>query len=162
MAPHPEVQKIEIQSSGFQPNARIPASFTGDGADRSPALSWSGVSSQAKELALICDDPDAPSPVPWVHWVAYRIPAATSSLPEGLPHDSELQEPRLTQGRNSWGTPGYRGPAPPRGKPHRYFFKLYALDAELSLPAGQTKEALERAMKGHVIGYGEVVGTYQR
>ncbi len=159
--------EIKLTSSAFAEGQRIPRKYTGDGQDVSPPLSWSGVPEGAKELALICDDPDAPTAEPWVHWVLYKIPPTVTSLPEGLPKVAKLSEPAgALQGKNSWPsgqTIGYRGPAPPPGHgTHHYHFKIYALDTELDLPAGVDKKTLEKAMEGHVIGQGELVGTYSR
>lgn len=159
--------KIEIRTEAFAAGAKIPKKYTGEGADVSPPLTWTGVPENAKELALICDDPDAPSPEPWVHWVIYKIPAASTSLPEGLAKTPTLKEPAgAVQGKNSWTSGqmiGYRGPMPPpRHGPHRYFFKLYALDAPLNLAPGATKPAVVKAMDGHVLAEGQLIGTYER
>jgi Raf kinase inhibitor-like YbhB/YbcL family protein len=163
---------IELTSPVFTDGEPIPAKHTEDGADVSPPLAWPDVPEGTKELALICDDPDAPRPSrpgkdPWVHWVVYKIPADVRVLPEGVPRTAQLDEPSgALQGQNSWGegeNVGYRGPAPPKGSgKHRYFFKLYALDTELSLGPEQDKQSLVEAMSGHVIGKGQLVGTYQR
>jgi hypothetical protein len=121
----------------------------------------------ARELALICDDPDAPTPQPWVHWVIYGIAADVRALPEGIPKDPQLTKPiGARQGKNSWdsgATIGYRGPMPPPGHgTHHYHFKLYALDKRLELASSATKEQLLAAMKGHVLGEAELIGTYER
>lgn len=156
--------KMILKSSAFAPNEAIPRKYTGDGEDKSPPLSWSGAPDGTKELALIVDDPDAPTPTPWVHWVLYAIPPDTTGLPEGIAPSQRVSEPPgLMQGKNSWGKVGYGGPAPPRGHGrHRYFFKLYALNAPLGVEPGLSKEALLKAMSGHVLAEGELVGTYQR
>lgn len=156
--------KLTIQSPAFEPDQSIATKHTGDGADLSPPLRWTGVPADARELALICDDPDAPQAEPWVHWVIYKLPAGVESLPEGVATQAALSEPAgALQGRNSWGAIGYRGPAPPRGHGvHHYHFKLYALDAALDAQSGLSKEQLLKAMKGHVLAEGELVGTYQR
>jgi Raf kinase inhibitor-like YbhB/YbcL family protein len=156
--------QLEVRSTAFSAGATIPTQFTGDGEDVSPELSWTGVPPAAKELALIMDDPDAPSPQPWVHWVMYKIPAATAELPQAEPKADKVDSPAgAVQGKNSWGGVGYRGPAPPKGHgTHHYHFKLYALDAPLDVPPGADKAALEKAMSGHVLAQGEVVGTYRR
>ena len=155
---------LTIRSSAFADQARIPKRFTGDGEDVSPELSWSGVPAGARELALICDDPDAPTPEPWVHWVIYKIPATATGLRENIPKTGSLSEPAgALQGVNSWGTIGYRGPAPPRGHGvHHYHFKLYVLDTALNVAAGVDKKKLLSAMQGHIVAQGELVGTYQR
>ena len=156
--------KITVQSQAFEPGQPIPRRHTGDGKDVSPSLTWSDVPPAAKELALICDDPDAPTPEPWVHWVIFKIPATTGKLPENVPPIERVSTPSgALQGGNSWGSIGYRGPAPPKGHGvHHYHFKLYALDALLSLRAGADKKALLSAMSGHILAEGELVGTYQR
>lgn len=162
---------MKLESSGFAQGATIPRQYTADGADRSPPLAWSDVPEGTKSFALICEDPDAPSPrrpapTPWVHWVIYNIPADRTDLPEGVARHPEVPElGGARQGKNSWPSDnvGYRGPAPPPGSgTHRYFFRIYALDSLLNLPAGATKDELMRAMKGHILGQGECYGTYQR
>jgi Raf kinase inhibitor-like YbhB/YbcL family protein len=156
--------KITLTSTAFAHNQPIPRRHTGDGEDRSPPLSWSGVPERTRELALICDDPDAPTPQPWVHWVIYKIPATATALPEGIPAAAALTSPAgALQGKNTWGTIGYRGPAPPRGHGvHHYHFRLYALAAPLEAPPGLEKEALLAKMKDLVLAEGELIGTYQR
>jgi len=151
---------IDLKSSAFENGAAIPKVFTGDGADHSPSLSWSEPPAGTKSFALVCDDPDAPVGT-WVHWVLYNLPASARELPEGLPAKATLPS-GARQGKNDFGNTGYGGPAPPKGKPHRYFFKLYALDTGLDLPPNATKAALERAMKGHILATGQLMGTYQR
>ena len=158
---------IEITSSVFSEGGAIPVKFTGEGADVSPPLAWSGVPEGTKQLALICDDPDAPMPEPWVHWVIYRIAADAAGLGEGIAKTAELDEPAgAVQGGNSWPqgeNMGYGGPMPPPGHgTHHYFFKLYALDVELTESAGLDKAGLLSAMAGHVIGEGQLMGTYER
>lgn len=155
---------ISVQSPAFKANAAIPKRFTGDAEDVSPPLTWTGVPSTAKELALICDDPDVPSPQPWVHWVIYKISASAAGLPEHVAGVEAHPVPAgASLGKNSWGTIGYRGPAPPKGHgTHHYHFRLYALDTQLHLEAGSTKEQLLAAMKGHIVAQGELIGTYQR
>jgi Raf kinase inhibitor-like YbhB/YbcL family protein len=158
---------IEITSTAFQNGEAIPKQYTGEGQDLSPQLSWSGVPEGTKQLALICDDPDAPTPEPWVHWVIYNIPPDTTGLPEGVAKTIHLSDPPgAVQGKNSWPsgqTIGYRGPMPPPGHGvHRYFFKLYALDTELDVEPGAAKNALLGAMEGHVLDEGQLMGTYER
>jgi Raf kinase inhibitor-like YbhB/YbcL family protein len=150
--------------TGGQP---ITKKHTADGQDLSPPLAWDAGPGSTREFALICDDPDAPTAEPWVHWLIYKIPPDVTSLPEGLPHDEILKQPAgVLQGRNSFtsgAVVGYRGPAPPKGHgTHHYHFKLFALDAKLSLRAGATKKELIAAMAGHVVAEGELVGTYER
>jgi Raf kinase inhibitor-like YbhB/YbcL family protein len=155
---------IILSSPAFGPGTTVPRRHTGDGEDLSPPLSWSGLPAQTAELALIVDDPDAPSPQPWVHWVIYQIGSGEQGLPEGV-HVKPTPgfPPGCLQGKNSWGTVGYRGPAPPKGHGvHRYFFRLYALDAPLGLAAALDKPGLLRAMAKHILAEGELIGTYQR
>ena len=155
---------ITITSAAFDHNQPIPRKYTGDGEDLSPPLSFSGVPAGTAQLALICDDPDAPRPKPWVHWVIYNIPGDTAGLVEGVPKSAELTDPRgAIQGMNSWPKTGYGGPAPPRGHGvHHYHFKLYALDAALNLPGGFDKDELLEAIDDHILATGELIGTYER
>ena len=155
---------IEIHSPIFAHNQPIPRRHTGDDQDVSPPIEWSGLPAGTQELAMIADDPDAPSPQPWVHWVIYGLPAALPGLKAAMPKASAFTDPTgAAQGRNSWGTIGYRGPAPPRGHGvHHYHFRLYALDAKLGLKAGMEKHEVLAAMKGHVLGEADLIGTYQR
>ena len=151
---------ITVTSTAFEEGGRIPRQYTGDGADVSPPLAWTGVPEGTKSIALICDDPDAPVGT-WVHWVLYSLPADTTGLPEGVPADRELED-GARQGTNDFRNIGYGGPAPPRGPAHRYFFKLYALDTELELAPGATKSQLLKAMEGHILAQGQLMGRYQR
>lgn len=151
---------IELTSPAFQPGATIPKPYTGDGADRSPPLHWSEPPQGTKSLALICDDPDAPRGT-WVHWVLFNLPAQTRELEEGVPTKQTLDS-GAKQGKNDFDQIGYGGPAPPKGKPHRYFFKLYVLDTALDLPPGATKAQLVEAMKGHILAEGQLMGNYGR
>jgi Raf kinase inhibitor-like YbhB/YbcL family protein len=156
---------IILQSPAFKQNHQVPRKHTGDGEDASPPLAWSGVPAETKELALIVDDPDAPTPEPWVHWVLYKVPATTTSLAEKIPPALRLSTPPgALQGKNSWPKGiGFRGPAPPKGHGlHHYHFKLYALDAPVDLEPGADKSTLLAAIADHVIADGELVGTYQR
>jgi len=149
-----------LTSPAFGPGAAIPRVHTCDGADRSPALSWTGLPQGTRSLALVCDDPDAPVGT-WDHWVLYNIPPDRQGLPEGIASGERLPDGSL-HGLNSWKRTGYGGPCPPPGKPHRYFFRLYALDGPLALPPRATKAQLLDAMKGHVLGQAELMGTYGR
>ena len=157
---------ITVSSAAFDNNNTIPLVYTGQGDDHSPPLAWEGAPDDAKEFALICDDPDAPSAEPWVHWVIYGISATVHALPEGLAKTAQLTTPlAVKQGKNSWpsgSTIGYRGPMPPPGKLHHYHFKLYALDTKLDLAPSATKDELLKAIQGHVLAQGELIGTYQR
>ena len=153
-----------VSSTAFASGKPIPRRHSGDGEDLSPPLSWSGVPSSARELALIVDDPDAPTPEPWVHWVIYKIPVATEGLAEGVPPVGHPgYPPTALQGKNSWGSFGYRGPAPPKGHGvHRYFFKLYALGKALDRAEGLDKPGLLKAIRGHIVAEGELMGTFER
>jgi Raf kinase inhibitor-like YbhB/YbcL family protein len=159
---------IKVTSAAFADGKPIPKQYTGEGRDVSPQLAWTNVPEKTKELALICDDPDAPRSEPWVHWVIYKIPAGTTGLAEGIPRELQLNDPAgAIQGKNSWppsdDNVGYRGPMPPPGHgTHHYHFKVYALDVALSAKPGLDKNALLREMKGHVLGEGELIGTYKR
>ena len=148
-----------LQSSAFQNGGSIPKKFTCEAADVSPELTWSGVPEKTQSFALIADDPDAPMGT-WVHWVIYDLPPNTAKLPEGVP--KQEQAASGAQGKNSSGKIGYGGPCPPPGKPHRYFFKLYALDGKLNLKPGARKPEVEAAMKGHVLAQAELMGKYGR
>lgn len=151
---------LKLESQAFKQEAFIPSQHTCEGKDVSPFLSWSGTPAGTKSLALIMDDPDAPVGT-WVHWVLYNIPADTSSLSEGVPTQETLPN-GAKQGVNDFRKTGYGGPCPPPGAPHRYFFKLYALDTELNLPAGSTKQTLLKAMTNHVLAETHLMGKYQR
>lgn len=151
---------IELTSSVFKEGEPIPSKFTCEGPDVSPPLEWTNVPEGAKSLALICDDPDAPMRT-WVHWVLYGLSPATTSLPEAVPAD-EIIAGGAAQGKNDFKRIGYGGPCPPPGKSHRYFFKLYALDAELDLKPRAAKKDLENAVKGHILAQGQLMGIYKR
>lgn len=152
-----------LTSSVFTANGAIPSRYTCEGQDVSMPLAWSGVPAGTKSLVLIVDDPDAPDPkapkMTWVHWVLYNIPPGTSSLAEGIP--SSALPAGTREGLNDWKRHGYGGPCPPIGR-HRYFHKLYALDTVLPAMENPTKTDLEQAMKGHILGKAELVGTYQK
>lgn len=150
---------INIKSTVFEEGCAIPSGFCCEGANISPNLEWESVTSDAKSLALICEDPDAPGGI-WTHWVIFNIPPEVTCLSEFVMPREELEDGSL-QGANSWGTIGYKGPCPPSGT-HRYYFKIYALDVKLSLPAGITREELLEAMEGHILDYGAIMGTYTR
>ncbi len=151
---------IPVSSSAFAPEQTIPRHFTGDGMDVSPPLRWGTPPPGTKSIAIVCDDPDAPRGE-WVHWLLYDLPPITRELPEALPADPDLDD-GSHHGVNDFGYVGYGGPAPPRGRPHRYRFHVYALDAELGLPSGATKSEVRAAMDGHVLEEGELVGLYGR
>jgi Raf kinase inhibitor-like YbhB/YbcL family protein len=151
---------LHVTSTAFQPGETIPKKFTCDGPDISPALAWSDAPAETQSFALIMDDPDAPAGT-WVHWVLYDLPSNTHELPEGMAKQEQLPN-GARQGRNDFRKIGYGGPCPPPGKPHRYFFKLHALDTRLNLKAAATKAEVERAMQGHVLAQGELLGRYGR
>lgn len=152
-----------LSSTAFAPNGEIPREHTCQGRDVSVPLAWGGLPPGTRSLALIVDDPDAPDPrapkMTWVHWVLYNIPPAAAGLPAGV--TSDRLPPGTGDGLNDWKRTGYGGPCPPIGR-HRYFFKLYALDAPLPDLGRPGKAALEKAMQGHVLGHAELIGTYQK
>ncbi len=151
--------KISVASSAFKEGEMIPGKYTCDGDDISPPIDWSGIPKEAKSVAMISDDPDAPRGT-WVHWVIYNIPPHAKGLPENIPSKESLEDGAL-QGINDSHQAGYGGPCPPSGV-HRYYFKVYALDTKLSLKPGVTKKALEDAMKGHILSEGQLMGRYKR
>jgi Raf kinase inhibitor-like YbhB/YbcL family protein len=145
--------RMKITSSAFQEGANIPSKFTCDGADTSPPLQIADIPSEAKSLALIVDDPDAPGGL-FTHWTVWNIPPQTSAVEEG-------SAPEGVQGTNDFGKSGYGGPCPPSGT-HRYYFKIFALDRELDLPFGAKRGQIDGALKSHVIAQGELMGRYSR
>ena len=152
---------MKLTSTAFAHQGEIPSKYTCEGDDYSPPLAWSEVPTEAKSLALIVDDPDAPDPaapkMTWVHWVLYNLQTSATGLPErGKPLPKGSRE-----GLNDWKRTGYGGPCPPIGR-HRYFFKLYALAAPLGLKPGASKQEVEQAMGGHVLATAQVMGTYAR
>jgi Raf kinase inhibitor-like YbhB/YbcL family protein len=154
-----QIMDIKITSSAFAEGGMIPAKYTCDGADISPPLQWDAVPEGTKTVALISDDPDAPMGT-WVHWVLFNLPPDVKELPENVPPDETLSN-GATQGTSSFQKIGYGGPCPPSGT-HRYFFKLYALDADLDLDSSANKARLIKAMEGHIIGEGQLIGKYKR
>lgn len=156
------VMHIKVSSSAFGSNMPIPRRFSGEGSDISPPLRWSGAREIAKELALICEDADAPEGKPLVHWVMYGIPAECNNLPEGVRKEKSLKYPAgAVQGMNSFGQIGYNGPKPPPGTGvHSYHFRLYAVGKKLNLQPGLDKKQLLAAIKKHIVDEGEFVGTY--
>lgn len=157
---------ITVTSATLKANETIPKDHTADGKNVSPALMWSGAPAATKQFALVCDDPDVPMPGGFVHWVVYKIPGAAKGLPAELPMDATLTAPPeiagTIQGMSGFRRAGYRGPAPPPGKPHHYTFTVYALDAELPLAEGLNRTQLMEAIKGHIIGQGALVSIYER
>ena len=153
---------MKISSPVFSDGEPIPPRYSCEGSDISPPLDWDVSQLSIQEngsIVLICDDPDAPGGT-WIHWIIFNLPPETSSLPEMVMPREELENGAL-QGANSWGNIGYGGPCPPRGT-HHYYYKVYALDAKLNLPPGTTKEELLKAMDGHVLDEGQLMGTYTR
>lgn len=144
---------MQIESPVFEANHQIPRKYTCEGQDVSPPLVFNDIPSGTMSLALVMDDPDAPMGT-FDHWIAWNLPADTKKLTEGAALPG--------QGKNHFKELRYRGPCPPKGSPHRYFFKLYALDTVINLPNGSNKSQLEDAMEGHILGKAELVGTYQR
>ena len=151
--------ELKVTSTVFQQGGVIPAQYTCDGADISPPLTWTGGPGGTQSYALIADDPDAPVGT-WVHWVLYNIPATATSLPENVAKKECLSDGTV-QGVNDFKRYGYGGPCPPGGT-HRYFFKVYALDTVLKTGPGLTKKKLLREIEGHILGQGELMGTYSR
>ena len=151
---------FSLTSSSFTSGGAIPKRFTCEGTDVSPALAWGEPPAKTQSFVLIADDPDAPAGT-WTHWVAYDLPANLRQLPEGVAKQATISGDGA-QGLNDFGKTGYGGPCPPPGKPHRYFFKLYALDTKLNVKPGASKQQVERAMEGHVLGKAELMGTYKR
>lgn len=159
-------QTMTVTSPTIKAGEPIPAEHTADGRNISPALMWTNAPAGTREFAVIVDDPDVPMPQPFVHWVIYKIPGTVKGLPENIPIDPAAPLPPeiagAVQGTSGFKRAIYRGPAPPAGKPHHYHFTVYALDTALDLPAGATKQQLVDAMKGHIIGQGELVAVYER
>jgi hypothetical protein len=161
-APH----RIVVGSPTLKADETMPRDYTPDGRNLSPPLTWSDLPSGTRQLAVVCEDPDAGNPPPFVHWVIYRIPPTAKGLPEGIPIDPTAPMPAeiagAIQGVSGFRRAIYRGPAPPPGKPHHYHFVVYALDADLGLKPGLTRAELLAAIDGHVIGQGEIVSIYER
>ncbi len=164
---------MKLTSTAFNDGDSIPETYTGAGADVSPALAWSDVPAETKSIAIICDDPDAPSRAnprpagPWVHWVIYNIADDVSGLSDAVPRTAEPTAPAgCRQGVNDFDNDniGYRGPMPPPGSgPHRYFFKIFALDTVLDLESAQAaKKSLLDSMQGHILAEGQLMGTFER
>lgn len=151
---------LTISSSAFSNGGSIPKKFTCDGPDVSPSLTWSEPPAGTKSFAVLADDPDAPVGN-WNHWTMWNLPDTSRSLPEAIGKDARLAD-GTEQGKNDFGKTGYNGPCPPPGKPHRYYFKLVALDVRLDLKAGSRKKELEGAMKSHILAQAEWMGTYGR
>ena len=151
---------MPVTSTAFKEGEEIPKEYTADGAGVSPPLAWSGAPKGVKSFALICDDPDAPGKT-WTHWLVWNLPPDTKDLPEHVLTEKMLPNGAL-QGTNDAVGIGYGGPGPPKGKPHRYFFKVYALDTVLELKEGAKRPDVDSAIKGHVLAWGQLMGTYER
>ncbi len=151
---------MAVTTTAFPPGGAIPPNYTCDGADVSPDLSWSGAPAAVQSFALIADDSDAPAGT-WTHWLIWNIPAQSTGMPKSVPTNETLAD-GARQGRNDFQRIGYSGPCPPAGKPHRYFFRLYALNDKLDLRAGANRYELEEAMKGGVLAQGELMARYGR
>jgi Raf kinase inhibitor-like YbhB/YbcL family protein len=152
------VNRITVTSKSFNNEGLMPKDHTCDGKDISPALEWSNIPNNAKSIALICDDPDAPMGT-WIHWIVFNIPASINGIAAGF--DEKTLGPSVRQGNNSWNRLGYGGACPPSGE-HRYFFRVYALDAMLEIKNAPNKAQLLDAMKGHVLAEGDIMARYTR
>jgi Raf kinase inhibitor-like YbhB/YbcL family protein len=172
-AEDPNRPKVELRSSAFTEGGMIPGTFTCDGSDTSPPLEWSGVPKSARSLTLICDDPDAPMGT-WSHWVVVNLPPEAKALKKAVPPEQTISPAFVeglessdetvvptTQGQNDFGKLGYGGPCPPSGT-HRYFFRLYALDTRLDLPSKATRADVLKAVAGHILAEGRLIGKYAR
>ncbi len=155
-----------VESPTMTTGRFMPRDYSPDGRNLSPPLTWSGLPTGTRQLAVISQDYGAGRPPPWVHWIIYNIPATSGGLPEGVPFDPDHPMPAgiagAVQGNNGWGLPAYRGPAPPVGSVHHYHFQVFALDDELDLPPGLDRDGLLSAIEGHVIGQGDMVTLYER
>jgi len=153
--------KLKITSTAFEAGQPIPQQYTCQGENSSPPLQWEKGPDGTASYALIMDDPDAPAGT-WIHWLAWNIKDTELVTNQSQQALVETAVGGMTQGQNSWKKPGYGGPCPPPGKPHRYFFRLYALDTTLDLTGNATRDDLEREMDGHILAEGELMGTYER
>jgi Raf kinase inhibitor-like YbhB/YbcL family protein len=160
MKPPESHKQMDLTSSAFKNGQPIPSQYTCDGKNISPPLTWNGAPGNTESLALIVDDPDAPRGV-WTHWVVFDLPANASELPEAAAKSGSLPG-NAKEGLNDFKHASYDGPCPPAGQEHRYFFKIYALDAALSLPSGASRKDVEAAMTKHILAQGQLMGTYQR
>ena len=151
---------LTVTTTAFKEGETIPVKYTGDGANVSPPLQWTTVPEHTQSIALICSDPDAPGGT-WIHWVIFNIPGDAARLPEAVPKQAMLPD-GTQQGINSGKATGYDGPAPPPGPLHHYYFHVYALDGKLALSGKVTKDSLLKAMTGHILGEGQVMGVYRR
>lgn len=160
-------QPITVSSSAFGNHATVPLEYTAYGDNVSPQITWSDLPEGTRQLALVMDDPIAPTPEPFVHWVVYNIPASADELPEGMSTEPRVEEPQslagTVNGVNGTGRAGYFGPRPPAdGELHEYHIRVYALDEELELETGLGRDELMEAIDGHIIGNGMLMGHYER
>ncbi len=151
---------LQVTSPAFASGNAIPREYTCDGPDQSPELRWNEFPAGIVTFALVMDDPDAPAG-DWVHWVVWNIPATSHGLAENSSRQEQFAD-GTRQGRNDFGKVGYNGPCPPPGRPHRYFFHVYAVATKLGLPAGASRAELDSALKGHILAEAEYMGTYRR
>jgi Raf kinase inhibitor-like YbhB/YbcL family protein len=161
--------RIMVTSPAMKTTEAMARDYTPDGRNVSPPLAWTDLPAGTKELAVVCADFGAGNPPPWVHWIIYKIPPTATGLPEGVPFDASVPMPKeiagAVQGLNGWRKAIYRGPAPPPGKAHIYYFTVYALDAPINVKSSQpplTRAELLQAIDGHIIGQGEIVPVYER
>ena len=166
VAQEPEPATFVVESPTMTTGELMPRDYSPDGRNLSPPLRWRGLPGGTREIVVICEDFGAGNPPPWVHWIIYNIPGTATGLPEGVPIDPALPMPAeiagAVQGKNGWGREIYRGPAPPVGTYHHYNFVVYALGADLDLPAGLTRAQLLEAIAPHVIGKGVMIPMYRR
>lgn len=155
---------FQLTSSAFHSSEKIPRDYSGEGRDISPPLEWSDVPPGTRELALLCEDPDAPQEEPFVHWIAYKISPELHELPQAVPAAKDVEKPvNIKQGMNSFAKAGYKGPMPPkRHGRHRYYFKLFALDSELPEQASLERDRFLELIEGHVLAEADLMGTYER
>jgi Raf kinase inhibitor-like protein, YbhB/YbcL family len=152
--------RIVVTTTAFKDGSEIPAEFTCSGKNVSPSCEWSGVPDTAGSSAVIMDDPDAPSGL-FTHWILFNIPPGKCRIESGIPKKQAFEDGSM-HGTNSFGRAEYSGPCPPPGKPHRYFLKVYVLDSKLNLRAPVTRNAIDSAMKGHILAEGGIMGTFRR
>jgi len=161
-----DVPTFIVESPTLRTGEMMPRTYAPDGRNLSPPLTWRNLPNGTRQLAIICQDFGAGNPPPWVHWIVYNIPASAQGLPENIPFDPDDPMPAglegVAQGNNGWGLPLYRGPAPPGQTVHHYDFAVFALDEELDLPSGLSRDELLEAITGHVIGRGDLVALYRR
>ena len=153
-------ETITISSPAFKNGETIPIKYTGFGEDVSIPLNWENIPDKTKSIAILMDDPDAPIGT-FTHWIIFNIPVSKTGLPEGVPQEAELPD-GSKQGRNDFGRIGYNGPMPPAGKVHHYIITIFALDTVLNLPAGINAKTFHRALQGHILAEGKLVGLYKR